>query len=255
MGKCALVTGAGTGIGRGIALTLAEAGYDVGVHYRSSELGAAEVCHRIRGMGRRAEVYQADLTSLTQIEDMFHTYRADFGAPDVFVNNAGITKKAPFLKTTPALFDEVCGTDFRGAFFCIQNAAKLMIEEEIRGSIVLIASNNAAAHFADVSVYGSVKAAAVKLAEHAALELSPLGIRVNIVSPGWTDTGAVRLGKPEDTYYKVPLHRWATPEEIGKTVLFLCGDAAASITGANLVVDGGALLQSDKPSAYGFSEV
>ena len=254
MGKRALVTGAGMGIGRGIALALAGAGYDVGVHYRSSGAGAEEVCGEIRGMGRRAQIYRADLTDLAQIEALFSAYKADFGAPDVFVNNAGVTKKAPFLETTPELFDEVCGADFRGAFFCMQSAARLMAEDGIRGCIVLIASNNAEAHFANASVYGSVKSAAVKLAEHAALELAPMGIRVNAVSPGWTDTGAARLGRREDTYYKIPLRRWTTPEEIGRTVLFLCSDAAASITGANLVVDGGALLQSDKPSAYGFPE-
>jgi len=183
---------------------------------------------------------------------MFSAFEADFGTPEIFVNNAGITKKAPFLETTPELFDEIVNVDYRAAFFCVQSAAKSMVKQGVRGSIVVITSNNAYAHFGNVSVYGSAKAAEAKLVEHAAIELAKYGIRVNSVCPGWTDTGAARLGNREESYYKIPLQRWTNPEEVAKAVLYLSGDGAGSITGTHLVIDGGALLQSDKPEMYGF---
>lgn len=133
----------------------------------------------------------------------------------------------------------------------MQAAARFMVETKTKGSIVVISSNNAIAHFADVSVYGSAKAALIKLAEHAAIELAKYGIRVNTVSPGWTDTGAARLDAKQDTYYKIPLKQWTTPEEIADAVLYLSSGSAVSITGANLVIDNGALLLSDKGENYG----
>lgn len=252
MGKTAFVTGSGSGIGRGIALQLAEKGYDVGLHYRSSIDGALTAAEEIRAMRRKACCVGADLADVSQIQNAFDTLVSELGVPEIFVNNAGLTKKSPFLDTTPEMFDELCGLDFKGTFFCVQEAARRMRSAGIQGSIVIISSNNAYAHFADVSVYGSVKAAVGKLTEHAALELAKYGIRVNSIAPGWTDTGAARLDAKEDTFYKVPLQRWTTPEEIGKAVLFLSSEEASSITGIHLVIDGGALLVSDKEEKYGY---
>lgn len=252
MRKIAFVTGGGTGIGKGIAIWLAKCGYDVAISYYGSTAGAADTVDRIESMGRKAVAIKANVGDVSAIREMFQEYRKHFKTLDLFVNNAGITKKAPFLETEEELFDQICSVDYKGAFFCMQEAAKMMIEQETKGSIVLISSNNAAAHFADVSVYGSVKAAATKMAEHAAIELAKYGIRVNTVAPGWTDTGAARLDAKEETYYKVPLQKWTTVEEIAKTVEFLASDGAASITGTTIVVDNGALLVSDKRERYGY---
>lgn len=250
--KVAFITGGGGGIGRGIAIELAKAGYDVAFSYCSNADGAKKTSAEIEKYGRRAFAVKADVSDIGDIHRMFDEVVAEFGGLDLFVNNAGITEKADFLHTTPELFDRICGVDYRGAFFCIQSAACVMAEKGIKGSIVLISSNNAAAHFADVSVYASAKAAAEKMARHAAIELAKYGIRVNTVEPGWTDTGASRLDSKEETYYKIPLGKWATVEEIGRTVLFLASDAAASITGASILVDNGACLVSDKRERYGF---
>ena len=122
------------------------------------------------------------------------------------------------------------------------------------GNIVVIASNNAYCRFARASAYGSMKAGLVKMAQHVALEMSKFGIRCNSISPGWTDTKAARLDEKETTYYKIPLRRWVQPAEVGQTVLFLDSPAAASITGADIVMDGGARLLSDKGEKYGFAE-
>ena len=134
----------------------------------------------------------------------------------------------------------------------MQRAAKIMAESGTKGNIILISSNNTVAHFADVAVYASAKSAAAKMAEHAAIELAKYGIRVNTVAPGWTDTGASRLDAKEETYYKVPLKKWATIEEIGQAIVFLASEAASSVTGTTMIIDNGACLVSDKRERYGF---
>ena len=250
--KTAFVTGGGTGIGKEIAVSLAKSGYDVAISYRGSEEGANDTLERIRHFGRKAAAIRADVSKKSDIDNMFSEFANHFERLDLFVNNAGITLKSPFIETSEEIFDAVCSVDFKGAFFCMQNAAKFMIDKNIKGSIVLISSNNAKAHFADVSVYGSVKAAAQKMAEHAAIELAKYGIRVNTVAPGWTDTGASRLDDKESTYYKIPLKKWASVDEVADAVKYLASHSARSITGVTLTVDNGALLVSDKRERYGY---
>lgn len=252
MSKTAFVTGGGTGIGRGIAIGLAKAGYDVAFSYCGSISGKDEVLSEIKKCSRRGIAIKTDISNISEIDKMFGIFESEFSSLDLFVNNAGITEKSDFLSTTPELFDKICGVDLRGAFFCIQNAARLMVKNKTKGNIVLISSNNAIAHFADVSVYATMKAAAGKMTEHAAIELAKYGIRVNAIAPGWTDTGSERLDSKEDTYYKIPLKKWTTPEEIAETVIFLDSDGAASITGTTIVIDNGAVLVSDKRERYGY---
>ena len=253
MHKNALVTGAGTGIGRAIALELAKAGYDVAIHCNGSREGAESAAAEIRAMGRRAEVYQADLSDLTAIDAMFDAFSKDFARLDLFVNNAGITLLAPFLEMTPEAFDKNFAVDFRAPYFCMQRASKIMAGQG-GGNIVAIASNNAYCQFARASAYGSLKTGLVKMVKHVALEMSKYGIRCNSIAPGWTDTGAARLDEKETTFYKIPLRRWVQPEEVGQVVLFLDSPAAASITGTCIVMDGGARLLSDKGEKYGFAK-
>lgn len=250
--KTVLVTGGGTGIGRGIAIEFAKAGYDVAISYCGSAKGAAETVEEIENCGQRALAIKADVSKIDDIHRMFDEVVNYFSGLNVFVNNAGITEKADFLHTTPEMFDKICGVDYRGAFFCIQNACKIMADKNICGSIILISSNNSVAHFADVAVYASAKAAAEKMSRHAAIEVAKYGIRVNTIAPGWTDTGAARLDAKEETYYKIPLKKWATVDEIGKIAVFLSSDAASSITGTTILADNGACLVSDKRERYGF---
>lgn len=248
----AFVTGGASGIGASIALTFAKNGYDVAISYLGSHAKAETVAAEIRAMGRTCAIIKADISKYAEVEVMFEEFKKSFDRLDVFVNNAGVTKKSAFLEATEADFDEICDVDFKGAYFAMQNAAKLMIEKGIQGNIIAISSNNAIAHFADVSVYGSVKAALSKLVEHIAIELAKYRIRANTIAPGWTDTGAGRLDAKEETYYKIPLNKWAEPSEISETCLFLVSPAAKSITGTTIVIDNGALLVSDKRERYGF---
>jgi len=251
MTKTALVTGAGTGIGRAIALELAKAGYDVGLHCNSSTAGAESAAAEIAARGRKAGVYAGDLSKVSEIRRVFADFRRDFGSLDLFVNNAGITLLAPFLEMTEADFDRNCAVDFKAPYFCMQEAAKIMVEQG-KGNIVAIASNNAFCQFARASAYAAMKAGLVKMVRSIGLEMAKYGIRVNAIAPGWTDTGAARLDAKESTYYKIPLRRWVLPEEVGQTVLFFDSPAAQSITGVTLVMDGGAQLLSDKGEKYGF---
>ena len=252
MTKTALVTGAGTGIGRAIALELAKAGYDVGLHCNSSTAGAESAAAEIVARGRKAGVYAGDLSKVSEIRRVFADFRRDFGSLDLFVNNAGITLLAPFLEMTEADFDRNCAVDFKAPYFCMQEAAKIMVEQG-KGNIVAIASNNAFCQFARASAYAAMKAGLVKMVRSIGLEMAKYGIRVNAIAPGWTDTGAARLDAKESTYYKIPLRRWVLPEEVGQTVLFFDSPAAQSITGVTLVMDGGAQLLSDKGEKYGFT--
>ena len=250
MGRTALVTGAGTGIGRAIAIRLAEEGYDVGLHCNNSEAGAKSAADEIRALGRRAEVFRADLSAVANIRSLFADFTAAFGRLDLFVNNAGVTLLAPFLEMTEEAFDAVCNVDFKGAYFAMQSAGRVMAEQG-GGNIVVIASNNAFTQFARASAYGAMKTGLVKMCRHAALEMAKHKVRVNAIAPGWTDTGAARLDEKTSTYYKIPLKRWVQPKEIGTAVAFLASDAMASVTGTCLVMDGGAQLLSDKAEKYG----
>lgn len=250
--KVAFVTGGGSGIGKIIAKKFAQDGYDVALSYAGSYDGACEVKKYAENLGRKCEVYKADLGKYSEIISLFEKFENDFGRIDVLVNNAGITDKSPFLETTEEIFDSICNVDFKGSYFCTQQTAKIMRKNGIEGSIIVISSNNASKHFANVSVYGAVKAAEEKFAEHAAIELAKYKIRVNIIAPGWTDTGAKRLGNKEDSFYKIPLQKWAEPSEIADAVIYLSSDSAKSITGSKLTIDNGASLVADKREFYGF---
>lgn len=289
--RCALVTGAGSGIGRGIALGLARAGYNVAIHYNSSEESALEAVRLAEGYGVRSAAIGGSLASKAGVDALFCEYEKQFGRLDLLVCNAGVTKTADFDSLDEVDFDLMYSLDLKGSYYCIAAAARLMPrvgsgcdvgdsskterdgagcaahsqterdgaahtnrgmpDTDSRGpSIVVIASNNAHMQTPRAAAYASVKAGLVQLARHSAAELAHLGIRVNTISPGWTDTGSPRLGKKEDTYYKIPLKRWCRPEEVAAAVIFLDSAAAASVTGAELVMDGGASLMSDRPERY-----
>ena len=302
--RCALVTGAGSGIGRGIALGLARAGYNVAIHYNSSEESALEAVRLAEGYGVRSAAIGGSLASKAGVDALFCEYEKQFGRLDLLVCNAGVTKTADFDSLDEADFDLMYSLDLKGSYYCIAAAARLMPrvgsgcdvgdsgkterdgagcaaysqterdgagsaaysqterdgaahtnrgmpDTDSRGpSIVVIASNNAHMQTPRAAAYASVKAGLVQLARHSAAELAHLGSRVNTISPGWTDTGSPRLGKKEDTYYKIPLKRWCRPEEVADAVIFLDSAAAASVTGAELVMDGGASLMSDRPERY-----
>lgn len=242
----ALVTGSSRGIGRGIALGLARAGYDVGIHYARNEQDAREVERLAREAGARTVCLGADLGSYAGVQTLFDGFFEAFPRIDLLVNNAGITKYLPLLEATETLWDEITNLDWKGSYFCTQRAAQHMVRTGVRGSIVNITSIHESTQFPIANIYGPTKAALLKFTRHAALELAPHGIRVNAISPGCTQ---IRPGEPDtprgrQLRSRIPLRRYGQPEEIAQAVLYLASPAAAYITGTCLAVDGGALLPS-----------
>jgi len=240
--KNALVTGAGRGIGRAIALELGRAGYAVGVNYLSSRDGAKRVCDEINALGTLAVPLQADVGDCGQLRAMFDEYFEKIGPLDLMVNNAGLSKFYPFLEVTEAQWMEITYSDWKGAFFCTQYAARNMVANGKNGIIINISSNHVNGCWPQANIYGPTKAALTKFGENAAMELAPYGIRVITIAPGYTDVDwpkdhPVQLAKP-----KIPLKRFAEPVEIAKIVAFAASDACAYMTGNCITIDGGALL-------------
>ncbi len=252
MKQVALVTGAGHGIGKTIALELAKNGYDVGISYCGSKEQAIETRNLIRQEGCKSEAFYADLSDLEQISTLFEQFFQKFHRIDVLVNNAGITKFKPFLEADAELFNLITGVDFRGAFFCSQHAAKYMVKNQIKGCIINICSNHRLTNFPAASVYAPAKAALHKLTQHIALELAPYGIRVNSISPGYikvTDPSIV-TDREKMMVSRIPVGRIGQPAEIASLVRYLISDEAAFITGSDIIADGGALLPALMDNIY-----
>jgi NAD(P)-dependent dehydrogenase (short-subunit alcohol dehydrogenase family) len=243
MSKTALVTGAGRGIGRSIALRLAESGYDVGINYITNKEAANEVCEQAEALGSRAICLQADIGRFDEVKGMFERFFEIYGHIDLLVNNAGITRFKPFLEVSEDLWDQVVSSDWKGAYFCSQFAAKNMIEYGIPGVIINISSNQQKGNWRNASIYGPAKAALMKFTEHIALELAEHQIRVNAIAPGYT-IKEERLHTPREQKIisTIPLKRFVKAEEIAQAVIFLASKEASSITGNCLYMDGGALL-------------
>lgn len=238
----ALVTGAGHGIGKAIAIDLAKNGYNVGVNYFSSKPGAEDTCRQIEALGQKSLLIQADVRDNQQLDMMFSSFFETFGSIDLMVNNAGISKFYPFLEVTEEQWKEITFADWKGAFFCTQYAAKNMIANKKKGVIINISSNHVDGCWPNATIYASAKAALTKFGKNVAMELAPHGIRVTTVAPGYTDVGW-QAGHPAyDTLDKLPFKRFCQTEEIAKIVSFLASDACSYMTGNCVTVDGGALL-------------
>jgi NAD(P)-dependent dehydrogenase (short-subunit alcohol dehydrogenase family) len=244
--KVALVTGSGRGIGRGIALAFARSGYEVCVNYNQSAEMAEETVRHIVALGGRAEAVQANIATIDGVNSLFEQFSRRFDRLDVHVNNSGITRMKPFLETTPELFDEVFNTDLKGLYFCSQQAARLMVQNGTRGVIIQISSNHAQGTWSNSTVYAAAKAAVNKLTMNMALDLSGYGIRVVGIAPGYTLLE--RQNNERARQYidavstRIPLGRFAMPEEVGEAAVYLASDKAGYMTGTTLYMDGGALL-------------
>jgi NAD(P)-dependent dehydrogenase (short-subunit alcohol dehydrogenase family) len=240
--KKALVTGASRGLGKEMAILLAENGYNVGVNYKSSKADAMQVCELIKQRGGMGVPLQANVGEAKDRERMFNQFLEAFGEIDLLVNNAGITLFKPFLETTEEQWEELTNTDWKGAYFCAQAAARHMIQSGRHGSIINITSIHQNCQFPEASIYGPTKAALDKFTKHAALELAPYGIRVNSIAPG-----CIKIRENQEISERgkmlssrIPLQRLGETREIAEAVLYL--SSAKYITGECLIIDGGALL-------------
>ena len=240
-GKIALVTGGGRGIGRAIALTLAGYGADVAVNYSGSREKAEAVAEEIRGLGRRAAAIKADISNREDCVRLFEETEKELGKIDILVNNAGITRDNLAIRMSEEEFEQVMDTNLKGAFFCMQLAAKSMLRQR-KGRIVSISSISGVRGNAGQINYCAAKAGIVGMTKCLAKELASRNITVNAVAPGYIDTDmtAVLPEKVKEAVLaQVPLGRMGRPEDIAETVAFLASDRAASITGQTIMVDGG----------------
>jgi glucose 1-dehydrogenase len=247
-GKVALVTGAARerGIGRGIALCLAENGCDVVVNDIAAEDEGEELAEHVRALGRRATFVRADVRDRCEVDEMVEAAVKDFGRLDIVCSNAGVADWQTLVELTPASFNRQVGVNLTGAFNVCQAGALALVAQGRGGRIVITSSVHVQMPFAAMSVYGATKQALRALAEHMAIELAPYRITVNHVGPGWVqsfinDTSPA-LQTQEDveaTLRLIPAGRPAEPEELGHAVCYLASDEASYVTGAFLRVDGG----------------
>ena len=247
--KNALVTGASSGIGQGIAVALAAAGANVGINYRSNAGGAEETARRVREFGRHALLVEADVGEPGQVATMFRRFDAEMGLIDILVANAGhgATPK-PLHETSWDEWDRVLRSNLHGAFLCGQEAARRMVAAGNGGRIVNISSvHEEACNMPDDGPYQVAKGGVRNLTRSMALELGPHGITVNDVAPGMILTPMNRRALEDPKYRKdaeaqIPLRRAGTPADIAAMVVFLCSDHASYCTGGTYLVDGGWML-------------
>lgn len=244
-GAAALVTGAGRGIGRAIAVALAREGADVALNYQVSRTGAEEAADEIRALGRRAITIAADVSRGDQVAAMVERVAGEFGRLDLLVNNAAVFSPLSLLDVTEELWDRILATNLKGTFLCAQAAARQMLPQG-GGVIVNLASGGGLSPFPgyETSVaYAASKAGVIMLTRRLALELAPT-IRVNAVAPGMIDSKPEAMSDEFRQRFaaKTPLRRIGDPDEIAQAVLFLASSDAAFITGQILNVDGGILM-------------
>ena len=253
-GDVAIVTGSTKGIGAGVARRLAAEGATVVVNGRSADEGEA-VAESIREDGGEAVFIEADMRDPAAIASLVEETAERYGRIDVLVNNAGVQTETTATEATIEDWEFVVETDFRSFWLCVKHAVEVMPEG---GSIVNMSSNHAFLTMPGLFPYNAVKAGINGMTRALALELGPLGIRVNTINPGWIEIERTKEELSVDDRERVeamhPLGRIGTPDDVAATVSFLTSDEASFITGASLLVDGGRSAVMQDHSFLEYSE-
>jgi 3-oxoacyl-[acyl-carrier protein] reductase len=242
-GRAAVVTGGGRGIGRAICLAYAKEGADVVVNYASKDQPAQEVVEMIKKIGRKAVAVKGNVAVKADAERIVQTAIDNFGKIDILVNNAGVSKPNMLYKMTEEQWNEVIDIHLKGPFLCIQAASKYMIEKKY-GKIINMTSSAGLWGTKGQINYSSAKGGVIALTKSAARELAGYGITVNVVQPGYVSTEMMEKvrtdPKLKEIYIgRVLLGRFAEPEEVAQTFVFLASDESNYITGQLICVDGG----------------
>ena len=242
-GRKALVTGAGRGIGRVLAISLAQAGCDVAILEKNIE-DAHNVVGEIKKIGKKAAAFQVDVTKKAEVEKAFSAAAKFLGRLDIVINNAGVCIHEAAEDTSEEHFDYIVDTDLKGVFLCCQSAMKVM-EPQKKGSIINIASmSGTVSNYPQKQAhYNAAKAGVILLTKCLAVEWVDLGIRVNSISPGYTRTEmTVKTSPPEmiaQWESMIPMRRMAEPQELAGAAIYLASDASTYTTGSDIIVDGG----------------
>ena len=242
-GKRVLVSGSGTGIGTGVALSFAQKGADVVFHYSHSKAGAEKGAEEARGLGVKSQAFGADFNDVDEVRGLADKTIDFLGGIDVLVNNAGITTNAPFEEVTVAQFDTLYNVNMRAMFFLTQTVTADMLKRG-KGAVINLSSVHAYSGLTEHTIYAGTKGAIVAFTRVVALELAPKGIRVNCIAPGWiiVENHYKTLGDDLDLEAgarDIPAGFVGQPHDIGELALFLASDASRYIVGQTFVIDGG----------------
>ncbi len=243
-GRTALVTGGSRGIGRAIALGLAEEGADVAVNYVSSEAAAQDVVDQIRKMGRRAILARADVGDYPDTFRMAQQVLGEFGHLDILVNNAGVSSDKTFVKMDHASWRKVLSTNLDGVFNCAKVFVEQMIAQQYGRVVNITSVIGQIGNFGQAN-YAASKAGVAAFTKSLAKELAGKGITVNAIAPGFIETEMVS-GIPEKVQQRllqqIPLKRFGRAEEVARAVVYIVSSDGDYITGAELSMNGGLLM-------------
>ncbi|MGA9117843.1 MAG: 2-dehydro-3-deoxy-D-gluconate 5-dehydrogenase KduD [Bacteroidota bacterium] len=243
-GKSAIVTGASTGLGRGMTLALAAAGADL---LLVDHVSSATVAEEVKQLGRRATVVTADLMEMQSIDGVIERAVQEFGKVDILVNNAGIIRRTPAIDFTEKDWDDVLALNTKTVFFLAQKAARDMMKRKY-GKIINIASLLAFQGGIIVPSYAASKGAVAQVTKALANEWAASGITVNAIAPGYMATNNTKALREDATRSRaildrIPAGRWGTPEDLQGAAVFLASPASDYVNGHVLVVDGGWLAR------------
>jgi len=239
--KRALVTGSSRGIGRAVALALAEAGADVALHFHQNEDGARQVQREIEAMGRRALVCGADARDFAAFSTVWDEAEKELGTLDILVNNVGGFAPAFLGLLSETMWDETFDLNLKAAFALSKKAARAMSRRKT-GRIINISSQAAQSGEVMGAHYSAAKAGLLGLTKASARELAPYGVTCNAICPGFIETDLTArtdAARREKQLASIPLSRFGTPAEVGALALYLASDEAAYVTGQIFVIDGG----------------
>jgi 3-oxoacyl-[acyl-carrier protein] reductase len=244
-GRVAVVTGGGRGIGRAVAVRLANEGANVAISYRSNDAAAEEVAEEVRAAGAQCETFKGDVASPEDVDALFKGVGEAFGPVEILINNAGLTRDNLMMRMKENEFDEVLSTNLKGTYLCTRAALRPMVRARW-GRIVNVSSVVGLVGNAGQANYAASKAGIIGFTKSVAREVAQRGITANVVAPGYVETeltSSLSEEVKDRIREQVPAGRFAEAEEVAEVVAFLAGEGAGYITGQTLAVDGGMTMQ------------